>query len=279
MERIRTIVEVIKRHVCVEAKTAIVLGSGLGQFANELTVESIINYNTLPNFPVTNIPGHKGRFVIGYLDSVPLIVMQGRIHYYQGYSMEDVTLPIRVLREMGIENLILTNAAGGVDTAMQPGDVMAITDHINFTGTNPCIGDNFDAQGERFFDLCNVYTPEFIDIFAQEVIAYNQNHMDSLRMHKGVYMQFSGPSYETPAEVRMAALLGASAVGMSTACEAIVAKHCGMKVLGISSITNLAAGISPVPLTHDEVQATANLLMPKLTEVLKKTILRIDSRA
>jgi len=229
----------------------LILGSGLGVIGEEVTNKTIINYKDIPSFPISTVEGHKGRFVIGMLGDKKVAVMQGRCHFYEGYSMQQVSFPVRLMKMLGIQSVIITNAAGGVNEKFIPGDLMIIKDHINFMGTNPLIGTNYDGFGPRFPDMSAAYTSNLIQI-AQKCA---DNLMIDIR--QGVYMGFTGPSYETPAEIRAARILGADAVGMSTVPEVIAARHCGLNVLGISCITNMAAGILNKPLNHEEVMETA----------------------
>lgn len=226
---------------------AIVLGSGLGKHATDIDVVETINYSDIEGFPVSTVKGHAGRFVFGYIDKVPVVLMQGRVHYYEGYSMEEVVLPIRLLHLMGAKTLLLTNAAGGINPEFKSGDFMLIRDHIASFIPNPLLGQNIDSLGERFPDMSNIYNNDLCDI-----IKNTASELD-IPLHEGVYIQFTGPSYETPTEVRMAKMLGADAVGMSTACEAIAANHAGMKICAISCISNPASGVSDSELSHAEV--------------------------
>ena len=227
--------------------TAIVLGSGLGDFAKKINPVEIISYSELKGFPVSTNPMHKGRFIFGYLEDVPVVAMQGRIHYYEGYTMEQVVMPIRLIQMCGAKNIILTNAAGGINISLKPGSLMAITDHITSFIPSPLIGKNIDELGTRFPDMTNVYDKQLTNILKQTAKTLG------LDLKEGVYLQTTGPNYETPAEIKVYRTLGADAVGMSTACEAMAAVHCGMKVCGISCITNLAAGITGEPLSDKEV--------------------------
>lgn len=247
----------------------IVLGSGLGTLADEIVDPVIINYNEIPNFPVSTVEGHKGRLVIGELEGKNVLAMQGRFHYYEGYPIENVTFPIRVMKEVGIENLIVTNAAGGSNKSFEPGDLMIIKDHINFAGINPLMGKNYDELGPRFLDLSMAYDKKLMDI------ANRIGKKLNIDLKEGVYMWFSGPTYETPAEIKMATILGADAVGMSTVPEVIVANHGGMKVLGISCITNMAAGILDKSLSHDEVIETSKKVKDKFELLIKEIIKEI----
>ena len=246
----------MKEQIPFQPKVALILGSGLGEFAEQIQVESEISYNEIKGFPVSTVAGHKGRFVFGHVGEVPVVIMQGRVHYYEGYSMEQVVMPIRLMKLMGAEILFLTNAAGGVNFQFQPGDFMMITDHITEFVPSPLIGENLEELGPRFPDMSNVYDKEL-----QEIMKETANNL-SIPLKEGVYIQFSGPAYETPAEIRMSRMLGADAVGMSTACEAVAAKHIGMKVCGISCISNLSSGMSQNPLSHKEVQETADRVAP-----------------
>ena len=227
--------------------TAIVLGSGLGDFAEKINPVEIINYSELKGFPVSTNPMHKGRFIFGYLGNVSVVTMQGRIHYYEGYTMEQVVMPIRLIQMCGAKNIILTNAAGGINISLKPGNLMAITDHITSFIPSPLIGKNINELGIRFPDMTNVYDKQLTNILKQTAETLG------LDLKEGVYLQTTGPNYETPAEIKVYRTLGADAVGMSTACEAMAAVHCGMRVCGISCITNLAAGITGEPLSDKEV--------------------------
>ena len=229
-----------------------VLGSGLGDFADTLEEAIRIPYAEIPNFPVPTAPGHVGALVFGKKQGKEVVVLQGRIHFYEGLSQQQITLPIRVLAALGIKTLVLTNAAGGVNLDFQPGTLMMITDHINYSGANPLVGPNLDDFGPRFPDVSDLYTKSLRD--AVKAAAGKAG----IAVQEGVYMMFFGPNYETPAEVRMAKIVGADAVGMSTVPEALVAGHCGMDVVGISCITNIAAGLSDQKLDHSEVLEIAN---------------------
>lgn len=232
-------------------KVGIILGSGLGEFADTFADQVVVSYRDLPHFPHSSVPGHAGRLVIGTLGGEPVVAMQGRVHFYEGYSPERVSFPARVLCSLGIKALVVTNAAGCVNAALRPGDLMAITDHLNLSGFNPLNGPNDDRLGPRFPDMSTAYHPALLQLLYASAAA------QSVDLRRGVYAMLSGPSYETPAEIRMLRVLGADAVGMSTVPEAIVAAHMGVKVTGISCITNLAAGIGNKPLSHEEVAETA----------------------
>ncbi|MFC0188389.1 purine-nucleoside phosphorylase [Fictibacillus aquaticus] len=241
----------------------LILGSGLGVLADEIQSPTVIPYSEIPGFPVSTVEGHAGQLVIGELEGKTVIAMQGRFHYYEGYSMEKVTFPVRIMKLIGVKSVIVTNAAGGVNTSFKAGDLMLITDHINNIGDNPLIGANESSFGVRFPDMSEAYTKELMET------ARKVSRKLEIPMQEGVYVANSGPSYETPAEVRMLRVLGADAVGMSTVPEVIVARHSGMKVLGISCISNLAAGILDQPLTHDEVMETTELVKSNFLALVK----------
>lgn len=247
-------------------KVAIVLGSGLGDYADGIEVVAEIDYSDIKGFPVSTVPGHAGKFIFGYVDSVPVVCMKGRVHYYEGYDISDVVLPTRLMHLLGAEILFLTNASGGINKSFSAGTLMMITDHISTFVPNPLIGPNLDKLGTRFPDMSHVYDEELQDKIR---IAAKENDID---LREGVYIQFTGPSFESPAEIRMASVLGADAVGMSTVVEAIAANHCGMRICGVSCVCNLAAGISPTPLTHDEVQQAANDAAPKFKKLLTESV-------
>ena len=251
-----------------QPEIGIILGSGLGDFADSF--ESIvIPYNDIPNFEKSNVQGHKGQLVFAEVNGKKVVMMQGRYHFYEGYSMQTVTYPVKVMKKLGVKTLIITNAAGAVTEEFKPGDLMFITDHINFMGTNPLIGKNDETLGTRFPDMSEVYSKELIN--KAETIAKELN----ISYQKGIYVATTGPSYETPAEIKMYRLLGGNAVGMSTAPEAIVANYCGIKVLGISCLTNYAAGVTDNPLNHQEVIETANKVKESFKNLLSRFIKQI----
>lgn len=233
-------------------KAALVLGSGLGALADEIDTEAVVPYSEIPGFPISTVAGHEGRFVFGRIDSVPVVIMQGRVHYYEGYDVRDVVLPIRLMGLLGAEVLFLTNAAGGISRSFAQGALMIISDHISSLVPSPLVGENIDELGLRFPDMSEVYSGDL-----RKIIRDSAKEL-SIDIHEGVYIQTTGPNYETPAEIRAYERLGADAVGMSTAVEAMAARHMGLRVCGISCITNMAAGLSPVPLTHEEVKETAD---------------------
>ena len=243
--------EAVRRITDFQPQTGVVLGSGLGGFAQSMEIEAAIPYGDLPDFPVSTVDGHQGRFLFGYVQGAPVVAMQGRVHYYEGYDIQQTVMPIRLLGLLGVKALLLTNAAGGVNTAFQPGDLMAITDQIGVFAPSPLRGPNIDILGPRFPDMSQIY-----DRALRQTIL-EQGDKLGIPLQQGVYIQFPGPAFETPQEIKMARLLGADAVGMSTACEAIAARHMGLRVAGISLITNMAAGILDQPLSHTEVNETA----------------------
>jgi len=268
-DRAEKAARVIRARANLKPSVAVVLGSGLGAFADELTDATSIAYQDIPGFARATVEGHAGALVIGKASGVALAAMQGRFHSYEGYSLEEVTFPIRVLKLLGTETLVLTNAAGALNVEFVPGSLMVISDHINLLGANPLTGPNDDRFGPRFPDLTSVYAPEL-----QSVVIDEAGGMD-LQMRRGVYAALSGPSYETPAEIHMVRTLGADAVGMSTVPEAIVARHMNMSVVGISCITNLAAGVSSRPIDHSQVMAIGEGVREQFTELLRRVIKRL----
>ncbi|HEY7784750.1 MAG TPA: purine-nucleoside phosphorylase [Pyrinomonadaceae bacterium] len=250
-------------------RVAIVLGSGLGGFAEDFEEPTAIPYSEIPGFVTSTAEGHVGQLVIGKLDGLPVVAMQGRVHFYEGYSLEEVTFPIRVFKLLGIKTLVLTNAAGGIDVQLSQGALMVINDHLNLMGVNPLRGGNDERFGPRFPDMIEVYSREL-----QEIVVEEARDM-AVEVRRGIYAALSGPSYETPAEIHMLRTFGADAVGMSTVPEAIVARHMGMSVLGISCITNMAAGISDVPINHEEVMETGQRVRAIFAELLRKVIARL----
>ena len=249
-------------------RIALVLGSGLGEYAEHMQIVKEVMYSELEGFPVSTVPGHSGKFIFGYLDQVPVVCMKGRVHCYEGYPVEDVILPIRVMKLLGADILFLTNAAGGVNKAFSAGDLMLIKDHISVFVTNPLIGPNEEKIGTRFPDMSHVYDAELMEIIK------NTANENGIKLQEGIYTQLSGPSYETPAEIRMMQLLGTDAIGMSTAVEAIAGHHAGMRVCGISCISNMAAGISDRPLNHLEVQEAGARAADRFTTLVSESIKR-----
>ncbi len=271
-EKLLKCYESVKAKVDLESfqpQVALVLGSGLGDYADSIQVVTTLDYHDIEGFPVSTIPGHKGRFVFGYVGGVPVVAMQGRVHYYEGYEIQDVVLPARLMKMMGAKVLFLTNAAGGVNFDFHAGDLMLISDHISTFVPSPLIGPNIDQLGTRFPDMSDVYDREIRDI-----IKGVAQRLD-IKLQEGVYVQLTGPAYESPAEVRMCRLLGGDAVGMSTACEALAANHMGMKICGISCITNLACGMLPQPLSHSEVQEAADQVSPIFQKLVTESIVEI----
>lgn len=269
--------KVLRCYECVQKKfdfstfrpeVAIVLGSGLGEYAQDIQVIGEIDYHDIEGFPVSTVPGHAGKFIFGYVGDVKVVCMKGRVHYYEGYPITDVVLPIRLMKMMGAKILFLTNACGGINPSFEPCDFMMITDHIATFIPDPLAGENIDELGTRFPDMSEIYDKDLRELI-KEAAAEN-----NIKLQKGVYAQVPGPSFETPAEIRMLKAVGADVAGMSTAVEAKAANHMNMKICGISFVSNLAAGISPTKLTHEEVQEAANIAAPKfrllVTETVKK---------
>src|SRR5256714_11553215 len=271
-ERAEHATRIIRARTTVEPRIAIVLGSGLGGFADDFEEAAAIPYEEIPGFVGSAAEGHAGRLVVGKVDSVPVLAMQGRVHYYEGYSLEEVTFPVRAFKLLGIKTLILTNAAGGINVQLTQGALMVISDHLNLMGVNPLRGPNDERFGPRFPDMTAVYSPELQELVVDEA------KVIGVEVRRGIYGALSGPSYETPAEIHLLRSLGADAVGMSTVPEAIVARHMGLEVLGISCITNMAAGISDEPINHEEVMATGDRVRGTFTELLRRVVSRIHSR-
>ena len=263
--------ETVKESISFTPEIALVLGSGLGGIADEMEIVQTLDYSQIEGFPVSTVAGHKGRFVFGRLGGADVVAMQGRVHYYEGYPVSDVVLPIRLMKLMGAKTLFLTNAAGGINPAFKAGDFMLITDHISALVPSPLIGENIEQLGVRFPDMSQVYSPRLRGIIEQSAAA------EGVPLQRGVYIQTTGPNYETPAEIRAYGRLGADAVGMSTAIEAMAARHAGMEICGISCISNLAAGISANPLSHAEVQQTADRVAPMFRRLVKRAIADIHA--
>ncbi len=270
--QIQTAASFINGKLQQQPKIGLILGSGLGVLADDIENPVKIPYNEIPGFPVSTVEGHAGQLVCGLLSGVEVIAMQGRFHYYEGYSMDKVTFPVRVMKELGIERLIVTNAAGGVNESFEPGDLMIITDHINNMGTNPLIGPNDSRFGVRFPDMSEAYSKNLRGI-AKEVA-----EKCNITIKEGVYVGNPGPVYETPAEVRMARTMGGDAVGMSTVPEVIVARHSGLEVLGISCISNMAAGILDQPLSHDEVIETTEKVKSSFLLLVNEIVKKIGEK-
>ena len=270
-EKLMGCCECVRKKTDFLPKAAIVLGSGLGDYADNIAVEYELPYSEIDNFPVSTVPGHAGKFIFGYIDKIPGVCMKGRVHYYEGYPVSDVVLPIRLMRLLGTEVLFLTNAAGGVNTSFHAGDLMMIKDHISVFAPNPLIGSNIEELGTRFPDMSQVYDKELQNVIVK---AAKDNH---IFLQEGVYAQLTGPSFESPAEIRMLRGLGCDAVGMSTVVEAIAANHMGMRICGISCICNLAAGMTDKPLSHEEVQEAANAVAPKFEKLLVESITKFGT--
>lgn len=263
-------VSFIKSRIKIRPEIGVVLGSGLGILAAEAENRTAISYSEIPHFPVSTVQGHAGHLVFGSLAGKPVVLMQGRFHFYEGYTMEQVVFPVRVMNRLGITTLIVTNAAGGINEDFKPGDLMIITDHINLMGINPLIGPNYDEIGPRFPDMSEAYDRELVRM-AEEVAI-----REGLGPQQGVYAALSGPTYETPAEIRYLRVIGVDAVGMSTVPEVIVAHHAGMRVLGISCVTNMAAGVLPRKLSHDEVMETANRVRDQFIALVKGVLQEVS---
>lgn len=270
-ERLLECYQCVKEQVDFKPKVALVLGSGLGDYADSIRVEATLDYHAIKGFPVSTVSGHKGRFVFGYVGDVPVVIMQGRVHYYEGYSMEDVVLPTRLMKLMGAEILFLTNAAGGVNYDFSAGDFMLITDQISNFVPSPLIGPNIEELGLRFSDMSAIYNQELCNIIRAAA------RDEGISLQEGTYVQLSGPNFETPHEVKMCRILGGDAVGMSTACEAVAANHMGMKICGISCISNLGCGMTDQPLCHEEVQETADRVAPLFKRLISESVIRMGS--
>lgn len=265
-EKLNRCYESMKNKLPFNPQVALILGSGLGNYAERFQEEGVIDYREIEEFPVSTVPGHKGRFIFAHVEGTPVVMMQGRVHYYEGYPMSDVVLPVRLMRKMGAKVLFLTNAAGGVNFDFAPGDFMLIRDQIASFVPSPLLGANVEEWGARFPDMSHIYDEDL-----QEIIRSSASQM-GLKLQEGVYLQLTGPAYESPAEIRMCRALGADAVGMSTACEAVAANHMGYKICGISCISNLASGMTQQPLSHKEVQETADRMAVQFEELVTRSI-------
>ncbi len=261
--------KIIREKTDFEPQVALVLGSGLGGYAANMDVRCEVPYSEIEGFPVSTVPGHDGRFLFGYVKGVPVVAMKGRIHYYEGYDMTDIVLPIRLMGMLGAKTLVLTNAAGGINLDFTPGDLMIIKDHISAFVPSPLRGENFDELGPRFPDMSKIYDRELMEYLRESA------KENGFEMKEGVYLQFQGPNFETPTEIKMFRGLGADAVGMSTVCEAIAARHMGLRIAAVSCITNMAAGILDQPLSHEEVQETADKVADKFEKLITGLISRI----
>ncbi len=270
-EKLCACFESIRERIPFTPEVALVLGSGLGNYASQMKVMAIIPYGEIDGFPVSTAPGHVGQFVFGYVEDTPVVAMQGRVHYYEGYEMTDVVLPIRLMKMMGAKVLFLTNAAGGIKRGFCAGDLMMITGQIATLVPSPLRGANIAELGSRFPDMSHIYDEDL-----QQVIRKAACELD-LPIKEGVYIQMPGPNYESPEEIAMCRGMGADAVGMSTACEAVAANHMGMKIVGISCISNLAAGISPHPLTEEEVIEAGKMVERDFSALVTKSITKIHA--
>lgn len=268
-EKLMRCYESVKKRIDFKPEIALVLGSGLGDYGDSIQVVDTLDYHDIDGFPVSTVPGHKGRFIFGYVKDVPVVCMQGRVHYYEGYPMTDVVLPIRLMKFMGAKVLFLTNAAGGLNYDFAAGDFMMITDHIMNFVPSPLIGQNMDELGVRFPDMREIYKKDL-----QQIIRNAAGRL-GIKLQEGVYIQLTGPNFETPQEVKMCRILGADAAGMSTAAEAVAANHMGMKVCGISCISNLGCGMMDQPLSHEEVQQTADRVAGEFKKLVTEVIVDI----
>lgn len=268
-EKVAESIAVIHEKTSLRPETALVLGSGLGGMGDRLEDACVIPYETIPHFARSTAPGHAGRLLVGRLGGRAVLCMQGRFHYFEGYPMSELTYPVRVMSKMGIQTLVITNSSGGMNKNWKPGDLMLITDHINFMGNNPLIGPNAEGFGPRFPDMTTAYTPALQDLARKTAADMG------VPLHEGVYLGYMGPSFETPAEIRLFQSFNASACGMSTVPEVIVARHCGLSVLAISCITNLAAGILDKAISSDEVNETAGAAGERFSRLLTEIVRRI----
>lgn len=268
-EKLIRCLECVRKKVDFIPRAAIVLGSGLGDYADNIRTVAELSYAEIEGFPVSTVPGHAGKFIFGYIGDVPVVCMKGRVHYYEGYPISDVVLPVRLMKLMGADILFLTNASGGVNTSFHAGDLMLIRDHISCFVPNPLIGPNMDELGTRFPDMSTVY-----DGSLQELLRSTAKE-NGVYLQEGIYTQLTGPSFESPAEIRMLRTLGCDAVGMSTVVEAIAANHMGMRVMGVSCISNLAAGMTSNPLNHKEVQEAADMAAPQFKKLVTETVKRL----
>jgi purine-nucleoside phosphorylase len=268
-DRIRETALWLKQRMTTAPTTAVILGTGLGQLASEINDTYEFPYEAIPNFPASTVEGHSGKLIFGKLGGIDIMAMQGRFHFYEGYSMKEVTFPVRVMYELGIKSLFVSNAAGGMNPQFHVGDLMVITDHINFFPEHPLRGKNFPT-GPRFPDMHQAYDPEFIKL------AFDIARQKNITLQQGVYVGVQGPTFETPAEYRMYRLLGGDTVGMSTVPEVIVARHCGIRVFGMSIVTDLGGFDTPVEVSHEEVQQAANKAQPIMTELMRSMIVSVS---
>ncbi|HST52071.1 MAG TPA: purine-nucleoside phosphorylase [Pyrinomonadaceae bacterium] len=269
-ERAEHAARFIRSRIDEDVRVAVVLGSGLGAFADSLEEAQPLEYTEIPGFARPTVEGHAGRMVVGRVEGMQVAAMQGRFHFYEGYTLEEVTFPVRVLGLLGVKSLVLTNAAGGLNNSFTEGSLIVISDHLNLMGTNPLLGKNDTRFGPRFPDMTTVYDHEY------QEIAVCEAHEMGMELRRGIYAALSGPSYETPAEIRMLRLLGADAVGMSTVPEAIVARQMGLRVLGFSCITNMAAGVLDKPINHEDVIETGARVRETFAELLRRVIPKLQ---
>lgn len=269
-EKLQNCLKSVREKTEFVPKVAIVLGSGLGDYADDIQVEQELEYGEIEGFPVSTVPGHAGKFIFGYIGQVPVVCMKGRVHFYEGYPISDVVLPIRLMKLMGAEILFLTNASGGVNKSFKAGDFMLITDHISCFAPNPLIGANMEELGTRFPDMSEVYDKELAEIIRKSA------KEAGVILQEGVYTQLTGPSFESPAEIRMLRTLGTDAVGMSTVVEAIAANHCGMRICGISCVCNPGAGMTENPLSHKEVQEAADKAAPLFKKLMTTAVINFQ---
>jgi len=260
--KIENAVSYIRAKTSSIPKIGLVLGSGLGDFTDKLSDAISVTYSEIPDFPLPTVEGHEGAFIFGNYEGIPVVALQGRLHYYEGYSQQEITMPVRIIRKLGVDTLIITNAAGGINLDYSAGALMLITDHINYSSGNPLIGQNHDEFGPRFPDVSDIYTKELRTKLKEEALH------QGIKIKEGVYIMYSGPNYETPAEIRFFRTIGADAVGMSTVPEALIACHCGMKIIGISCITNMATGILEQKLNHKEVVEIASRVKPEFNKLV-----------
>ena len=268
-EKLLKCYESFQKQINFKPEIALVLGSGLGDYAEGIQIEQVLNYNDIEGFPTSTVDGHKGRFVFGYVNKIPVVIMQGRVHYYEGYKMEDVVLPTRLMKMMGAKVLFLTNAAGSINLEYEAGDFMLITDQIGSMVPSPLIGANIDELGLRFPDMSEIYNKELCQVIRETAKEEN------IKLQEGSYIQLSGPNFESPLEIKMYRTVGADAAGMSTACEAIAARHMGMKICGISCISNLGCGISDKPLSHEDVNEITEKTAPLFKQLITASITNI----
>lgn len=269
-ERIECSTNFIKQHSGFEPDIGIILGTGLGSLGDYIDKASVIDYRDIPEFPVSTVFGHEGKLILGYLEGKRVIAMQGRFHYYEGYTMQEITIPVRVMKKLGIKLLVASNACGGLNPNFSAGDIMIITDHINFMGTNPLIGPNLEDFGPRFPDMSEVYDKGLVELLERTASA------QGIKVHKGVYGAVSGPNYSTKAELSMMIKLGADTIGMSTVPEAIAARHCGLKVAGVSCITDMAIPDTMTSPTHEEIVKVAESIKPRFVSLVKEFIKEVQ---